>query len=153
VDLDEVRLEQGRVLAECEGLDVTFQRCSVFDVPALGRFDVVLCVAVVTEVPNLFGAIEALRQVIGSYAFLELDLARPFVYLSRPRARKPMAGHIPRSRALAEIRQTKQGRLVLSPTFEVLSGAFGDEFELTDRGQGVKYQMVDVVRRSDGLPV
>ena len=147
VDLDEGRLEQARVLADSEGLDVTFERCDLLDVPKLGQFDVVLCIAVVTEVPDLFGALDALKRVIGSFAFLELDLARPLAYLSLPRVRKPLAGRIPRRRALAEVRQTKQGRLVLSPTFEVLAGAFGDDFVLKDRGQGVKYQMVDVFRR------
>lgn len=146
VDLDETRLEQGRVLAASEGLDVRFEQCSIFDIPRLGRFDVVLCVAVLTEIPDLFGALRALESTIGAYAYLELDLARPLLYLSRPRARKPMAGTIPRGRALVEIRQTKRGDLVSSPTFEVLAGAFGDSFALTDRGQGVKYQMVDVRR-------
>ncbi len=146
IDLDDLRLEQARVLADSEGLDVTFQKCSVLDVAKLGQFDVVLCIAVVTEVSDLFGAIEALKCVIGSYAFLELDLARPMLYLWWPRTRKPMVGPIPRRRAVAEVRQTKRGNLVLSPTFEVLAGAFGDQFDLKDRGQGVKYQMVDVFR-------
>ena len=146
VDVDEVRLKQARVLADSEGLDVTFERCDLFEVPKLGQFDVVLCIAVVTEVPDLFGALDALKQVIGSYAFLELDLARPFAYLSSRRVRKPLAG-IPGRRALAEVRRTKRGRLVLSPTFEVLAEAFGEEFVLKDRRQGVKYQMVDVFKQ------
>ena len=75
-------------------LDRAGMECSVLDVAKLGQFDVVLCIAVVTEVSDLFGVLEAFRCVIGSYAFLELDLARPMLYL----AQDAEVGPIPRKR-------------------------------------------------------
>ena len=78
-----------------------FRNASVLDVAKLGQFDLVLCIAVMTEVSDFFGVLAALKSVIGSYAFLELDLARPMLFLSWPRARKPMVGPIPTKRALA----------------------------------------------------
>jgi SAM-dependent methyltransferase len=145
VDLDEKRLEQGRQLALHEQLDVTFERRSILEIGDLGRFDVVLCFAVLTEIRDLLGGLEAIRDAIGGVGLVELALARPLVYLSRSRifgsGFKALGGR----NAVLELRKHKRGWMVV-PTLEVVSTVMGTEFEIDDRGESVRYRMLEVRR-------
>lgn len=146
IDMDEKRLAQARVLAENEEHDIQFDIGSIFDLAKYGVFDVVLCIAVLTEIEDFFGAVAELKKVIGKKAYIELALAEPVVYLSTSRQFFRGEGTLPRQKALAEVRQIKGGRLVISPTMEVLRAAFGDEFEIVRKKGGTRYQLVEVTR-------
>jgi hypothetical protein len=144
IDLDEQRLQQARTLAANEGLAIDFLRRDLADLRELGCFDIVLCIAVLTEVRDFFGAIESLKSVIAGYAFLELDLAKPLLYLSRSAPWRKGPGGIPRGAAITEVRRTKRGDWVISPSFAVLQAVFGPDFSLTYLGRGIRYDMVEV---------
>ena len=60
IDIIETRLEQARELAKKEGYDISYLNKRIFDLSELGQFDIVFCFAVVTELSDLFGALEAL---------------------------------------------------------------------------------------------
>ena len=48
------------MLAKNEGIDVKFSEASIENVNQLGKFDIVICIAVAaTEVENILGAIRA----------------------------------------------------------------------------------------------
>lgn len=147
VDIDEKRLAQARVLAENEGHVIEFEKGSIFDLKKYGTFDVVLCIAVLTEIQDFFGAVQELKSVIGKKAYIELALAEPVVYLSTSRQFFRGEGSLPRQKALAEVREIKGGGLVISPTLEVLRVAFGDEFKIERKKGGVRYELVEITRQ------
>ncbi|HTE52637.1 MAG TPA: class I SAM-dependent methyltransferase [Kofleriaceae bacterium] len=141
VDIDENRLEQGRALARHEGLDITLMRRGATEIGDLGQFDVVLCFAVLTEIPDLLGALAALRGAIAGQALIELGLARPLLYVARSSLfRRGFKASVGRN-AVLELRKHKRGWM-LAPTIEVISAVFGPEFRITDLGRSVRYQML-----------
>lgn len=147
VDIDDKRLEQGRELARHEGYDIALHRRGIFDIGDLGRFDVVFCFAVLTEIPDLLGGLAALRNAIGGVGMIELGLAKPIVYVSRSRffARRGFQASTGRN-AVLELRQHKHAGWVLAPTLEVVETVFGPEFDITDLGASVRYQMLKIAR-------
>ncbi len=146
IDLDAKRIAQARTLAENEGYDVSFEERNIFDAPFDRRFDIVLCIAVLTEIQDTFSAIERLKNVIGSYALIELSLARPIVYASY--SKRWLRGYdgLSRRSAVAEVRKIRGDKWVVDPSFDVLKAIFGPEFKLTRKGRGVRYDLVEVVR-------
>ncbi|HKQ60351.1 MAG TPA: class I SAM-dependent methyltransferase [Candidatus Polarisedimenticolaceae bacterium] len=145
VDIDERRLAQARRLAEHEGLDVDFQQRSLFQLGELGRFDIVLCFAVLTEVQDLIGGLAALAAAIGRQALVELSLAKPIAYLSRSRSFRKGYATMPRRRAVLELRRHKRGWMI-DPSLDVLQTLLGGEFRVEPRGRSVRYQMVELER-------
>jgi 2-polyprenyl-3-methyl-5-hydroxy-6-metoxy-1,4-benzoquinol methylase len=79
IDFDGKRINQARIIAENENYDVRFEEKSIFDTGIEKKFDIVFCIAVITEIQDTFGAIEALKKFIGSYALIEISLAKPEV--------------------------------------------------------------------------
>jgi SAM-dependent methyltransferase len=149
IDIDDMRLEQGRILAANEGLDVTFTNCSLGHAQALGTFDIVFCFAVLTEIPDLFGAIESLKSLIGGYALIEMDCAhRGWVPFNPKLWFKKNKTGLPLRTAMAEIRKTKRGYWILHPSFALLKEMFGPEFQITKRGKGVRYDLYEIKRRT-----
>lgn len=146
IDINTKRIEQARILAENEGYDATFEERSIFDTNSLGKFDIVFCVAVLTEVQDIFGAIERLKRLIGKRAFIELDLARPILYASYSKYWLKGYPTLSRRAAITEVRQTKGGKWVVSPSLQVLRSVFGEKFKLTRKSGGVRYDLVEVVR-------
>jgi SAM-dependent methyltransferase len=145
VDIDEKRLEQARQLARHERIDVAFHRRSVLEIEQLGRFDIVFCFAVLTEVRDLLGALHSLRGVIGGVAMVELALARPLAYVSRSRIFGRGFRARPGRNAVLELRMHKRGWMLV-PTLEVVASVLGAEFEILDRGPSVRYQMLEIRR-------
>jgi len=146
IDVDKHRLSQARILAKNEKLDVEFRKESLFELSSHQKFDIVLCVAVLTEIPDLFGAVEKLKQVIGGYAFVELDIAKPLLYLSSSKNWIKRYDGLSRRTAISEVRKLKDGRMVFSPSFEVLEAMFGEDFKLSKKRGGVRYDLVEVRR-------
>ncbi len=148
VDIDTKRINQARILTENEGLDVKFEERSIFDLDFFSKpFDIVFCIAVLTEIQDIFGAIEQLKKVIGKRAFIELDLAKPVGYLAY--SKTWLRGHpgLSRRSAVTEVRYSKNGGWVTSPSFDVLCAVFGNEFKLKCIKGGVRYNLVEVIRR------
>ncbi|HEU0030813.1 MAG TPA: class I SAM-dependent methyltransferase [Kofleriaceae bacterium] len=145
IDIQDKRLEQARQLARHEGLDITFANRSLYDVGALGRFDVVFCFAVLTENPDLFGALKAITSVVGDKLLLELHLAKPIAYVSKSKNYRIGYASMPRWKAVLEPRKAKHGWMI-DPSLEVLRTVVGDEFRVEDRGPSVRYDLVEITR-------
>ena len=62
IDIDKKRIYQAKMLAKNEGIDVKFSEASIENVNQLGKFDIVICIAVVTEIENILGAIRAIKK-------------------------------------------------------------------------------------------
>lgn len=148
IDVDAHRLEQARTIAVNEGLDVDFLEMSLFEAPQLGGFDIVLCYAVLTEIRDLFGALEALAKVTSQAAFIEIGLAgRGWLPLS-PRSWRPRVPGVSPRTSMAELRVTKRGVWVVRPTLQVLAAALGDDFTLRRMRGGLRYDAVELRRVS-----
>ncbi len=147
IDVSSKRISQARVLAENEGYDVTFEERGIFDMDTSRRFDIVLCIAVLTEIPDTFGTIEQLKRLIGKRALVELNLAKPILYASYSKEWLRGYPQLSRRTAVAEVRKITSGEWVVNPSFDVLCSVFGDEFELTRTKGGVRYDVVEIVRK------
>ena len=53
IDVNEKRIYQAKMLALNEDLDVDFHLAGIEQVPHFGKFDFVICIAVVTEIENV----------------------------------------------------------------------------------------------------
>jgi predicted RNA methylase len=146
VDVDEIRLEQAKILSDQEGADIIFEKRSIYELNELGKFDIVLCIAVLTEITDLSMGIQNLKSAIGDYAFLEMDIARQHFYTINPE--RWIRNIIGRNqiREYAEVRQTKRGDWIVSPSIVLLKKMFGPGFRLEERGYGLRYQIIDVYR-------
>lgn len=148
IDLNETRLQQARTLAEIKGAPVRFESMDLLAARELGRFDVVLCFAVVTEIPDLLGALEALADLTAGTLFLEvglLDGRRGRFRLPFPRLGALLA-RVLFAQPVAQLRRTKRG-WSLVPERRVLDAVFGDRFTVRDLGPSVRYRLFRLDRR------
>jgi SAM-dependent methyltransferase len=147
IDVLKKRVDQARTIALNEGNDINFEHRGIFELNTdKEKYDVVLCIAVLTEIADLFGAIEKIKSVTGDYALIELDIARPLLYLSRTKRWLLGTEGISRQKSLTEVRHSRTGGWVLSPTLAVLKKAFGDEFTVIEVPGGIRYDMIKVTR-------
>jgi SAM-dependent methyltransferase len=146
VDIDEMRLEQAKILCDQEGADIIFEKRSIYELNELGKFDIVFCIAVLTEITDLSTGIHNLMNAISDYAFLEVDIARQHFYSINPE--QWIRNIIGRNqiREYAEVRQTKRGDWIVSPSMVLLKKMFGPGFRLVERGRGLRYRVIDVYR-------
>jgi len=150
IDVDENRLKQARILAENEKIDILFLNKSIYDIADLGQFDIVLCVAVLTEIPEFFRAINALKNVVGSYCYLETELNRsPWLPLN-PKFWFKKAGFISQQKAFIELRELKSGQFAARPTFETLKVLFGEDYKIERKGKSVRYDIFDMRKIQNG---
>lgn len=145
VDSDPKRIEEGKTLAEIEGLDIEFYVRQMSQLVELGQFDVVFCFAVLTEIPDLLGSLNILKNVIDGKAYIELALAKPVCYFSRSAFWLKSFLKKKYSRGILEIRPSKKGWM-LSPSLEVVRQIFGLDFKISFIGKGLRYDMICVER-------
>ena len=78
IDVDEKRIYQARMLAINEGIDVNFHLAGIEQVANFGKFDIVICIAVVTEVENVLGALRAIRNATNKNSYTRNGFSSPF---------------------------------------------------------------------------
>lgn len=145
IDIDPNRIEEGRTLAEIEGLDIEFYVRQMSELVELGQFDVVLCFAVLTEIPDLLGSLNILKNVIGAEAYIELAMAKPVLYFSRSAFWLKSFLKRRYSRGILEIHPSKDGWM-LSPSLEVIRQVLGRDFKVSFIAKGLRYDMICVER-------
>ena len=147
IDVNSKRLEQARMLARIEDLEIEFRELGLFEIEELEKCDVVFCISVLTEIQDLLGAVEVLKDAIGQVAFIELALAKPFVYFSRS---KHWLKGIRRfgPHCVFELRETNAGYMIC-PTIQALRELFGPSFEVDVLGPSIRYDMVRVLKRKN----
>lgn len=145
---DAGRIEQARTLAEILGLEVELLEQDLLDSAGLGRFDVVFCFAVLTEVTDLIRSLDVLETLTGGTLYLDLavfgrdpgDLRLPLRLLG------DRALHLVSPRPTARLRRTKTGWSI-APSLAFLEEALGHAFDICDLGPSVRYRMLELVRR------
>ena len=146
IDIDEKRIYKARMLALNEGHDINFHIAGIEQVPSFGKFDIIICIAVVTEVENLLGALRAIRDVTNEIVILEMDLARPLIYASSNKNWWKKDKKLSRLSRVAEMHRHTHAGWVVHPSFEMVAEFFGDKFEATFLGRGLRYHKI-VLRR------
>ncbi|HXF64486.1 MAG TPA: class I SAM-dependent methyltransferase [Caldilineaceae bacterium] len=149
IDIDPIRLDQARRLAEIEQLDIEFLNMGIAELADFDRFDVVICIAVLTEVTDLFGSLAIIKNLIGRHCLLELCLARPALYLSLSRNWLFGFKKISRRAAVMELLESKRG-FMIAPTLPILRAFFGEEFSVEYAGKGERYDMLRIQRLCRG---
>lgn len=174
IDLQRNRLAQARTLKEIMGLDVEFKEMDLFEAKDLGQFDVVICLAVVTEVTDLIGALLTLRKIAREVLYLELALASTYrrnlslfgkkfnmnalfefnldAFLNFPGIGRLM--DLPGIRRFkppfhggARLRKIKTG-WALVPDMQFVETLMADKFEIIDLGPSVRYHLLKLVKKS-----
>ena len=148
IDVNEERLTQARTLAEILDLEVEFLEMSLHEAKRLGQFDVVLCFAVLTEMPDLVTALQALASLTGQVLILELalfgtgrsDIRFPFRLLGSRALRMVFP------QPMARLRHTKKG-LAIAPDLPFMEAVLGDSFQITDLGASVRYRLLRLERK------
>ena len=146
IDIDEKRIYQARMLAINEGIDVDFHLAGIEKVAEFGKFDIVICIAVVTEVENVLGALRAIKNATKQTAIIEMDLARPLAYVSSNK-HWWKSDEVSRLGRVAEMHRHKHAGWVVHPSLEMVSEIFGNEFSLTFLGRGLRYYKLVLHRK------
>lgn len=145
IDIFDKRLEQARIIAANEQLDITFLNRSIDNISDLGTFDIVICIAVLTEIPDLLGAIEIIKQKTGEVAFIEMDIASPTIYIPSFQNLKRLFRGKDSLNVFAEGRKHKKGWMI-SPSMGLLKNLFGHKFRIKNLGKNLRYQLLEIKR-------
>ena len=147
LDINKNRIYQAKMLALNEGIDVNFHLAGIDQVTRFGKFDIVICIAVVTEVENVLMALRSIRDVTNKTAILEMDLARPLIYTSSNKDWWKKDPKISRLGRVAEMHRHKHAGWVIHPSLEMVLEIFGDDFELSYLGKGLRYYKLVLNRK------
>lgn len=139
IDIDKKRLYQARMLSKNENLDVKFYEAGVEKASDFGKFDIVICIAVVTEVENILGALRAIKDATNEIAILEMDLARPLLYASMNKRWWKKNHGLNMLARVAEIHKHKHVGWVIRPTINLVEDIFGKEYTVKFLGRGLRY--------------
>lgn len=147
VDVNSHRIQQARVLAANEDLSVDFQVGGIEMVPNLGKFDIVICIAVLTEIENVLAGLRILRDATAEQAIIEMGLARPIVYISRNRRWFRGDKQVSRLGIVGEFQRHKHAGWVLYPSIEIVQDIFGPNFRVEYKGRRLRYDLLHVQKQ------
>ena len=147
LDVNENRIYQAKMLALNEDIDVDFHLAGIDRATDFGKFDIVICIAVVTEVENVLMALRSIRDATNKTAILEMDLARPLIYASSNKEWWKKDPKLSRLGRVAEMHRHKHAGWVIHPSLEMVLEIFGDDFELSFLGKGLRYNKIVLNRK------
>jgi SAM-dependent methyltransferase len=147
LDVNEDRIYQAKMLALNEDIDVDFHLAGIDRATDFGKFDIVICIAVITEVENVLMALRSIRDVTNKTAILEMDLARPLIYASSNKEWWKKDSKLSRLGRVAEMHRHKHAGWVIHPSLEMVLEIFGDDFELSFLGKGLRYNKIVLNRK------
>jgi len=147
IDVDVKRIYQAKMLALNEDIDVEFYNAGIDEVKNFGKFDIIICIAVVTEIENVLGALRTIKAAVNETVILEMDLARPLIYASSNKHWWKKDLKLSRLSRVAEMHRHKHAGWVIHPSFEMVEEIFGDEFDVKFLGKGLRYYKLLINRK------
>ena len=147
IDINEKRIYQAKMLAINEKIDVNFHLAGIEKASTFGKFDIVICIAVVTEVENVLMALRSIRDVTKKTAILEMDISQPLIYLSSNKDWWKSDPKISRLGRVAEMHRHKHAGWVIHPSLEMVLEIFGEDFELSHFSKGLRYHKLVLNRK------
>ena len=138
IDINKFRLSQAKKLADIMNLDVEINEMDILDSIKLGQFDIVFCVAVLTEIPDLISSLFVLKQITKDILFLELAIA-PFhnspLFISENYKIRRLKGK-------CYLRKIKGDRWNLMPNMQFIKTLLGDKFKIKKLGKSSRYTLL-----------
>jgi len=138
IDINEFRLNQARTLAEIINLDIVFKKMNIEESIKLGQFDIVFCIAVVTEITNLISSLLVLKQLTKETLFLELDISPipnlPIIY-SRSFKKRRISGK-------CYLSKISRNRWSLIPNKQFIKVLLGDKLKIKVLGKSSRYTLL-----------
>ncbi len=152
IDLDEFRLSQAHTINDILDMDVVFLKKNIYEVPSLGTFNIVICLAVITETENIIAGLLTLKEIAMDELYLELDIA-PHSWLSSFFRNRIFSKRYSRYCGTARLRKIKSNESIrfpysLSPDWQMLRNLMEDRFRTIDLGASERYRLLKFVRRS-----
>ncbi len=144
-DLDSKRIFQAKQLKNIEGLDIEFFQKNVFDINHKDKFDIVFCLSVATEIEDLIGVLNILKNITKEVLFLEISLAKPVLYFSL--SKRWLKGYrtVSRRGAVMELKEHKKG-YAIAPSINIIRAIFGENFTVNKVGMGERYDLLKIVK-------
>ena len=152
IDLDEFRLSQAHTINGILQMDVIFLKKSIYDLSTLGTFNIVICVAVITEIENIIAGLLTLKEIAEDELYLELDIA-PRGWLNSFSPLRMFSKRHSKYYGTAKLRKIKLNEKIrfpyaLSPDWQMLRKLMGDRFRIIDLGPSERYRLLKLVKRS-----
>ena len=166
IDIQKNRLLQAKTIAEILDLEVDFKELSLFKAAELGKFDIVFCIAVLTEVTDLIRGLEVVKQVANDILYLEIATDNSccrkisdwgFSILSNNKIlqklfpKNYLTKKENRYYGIAKLRKinsrSKRG-WSLVPNKQFIYSIMADKFSIYDLGQSERYNLFKLVRKS-----
>jgi len=163
IDVMDTRLFQARTIAEILDLDIDFKKMDLFTTQDLGKFDIVFCIAVLTEVTDLIRGLEILKNLTKNTLYLEIALSDTpcekillnFIFLIRKVTNFFLLGNhsckINENLGIAQLRRINSKTMKgwsLVPNRRFIDSIMSDSFFVTDLGQSQRYTLLKLVRKS-----
>ena len=169
IDLQANRLAQARTLAEITGLKVDFKEFDLFRAAELGCFDLVFCIAVLTEITDLIAGLEALKRATKGVLYVEIATVETFPprqqngprsvagrllwplvsFLHQRWAPDPFPRPLMGAAKLRRIESRMMTGWSLVPDRAFLDAVMGDEFDAADMGPSVRYNLFRLERKEE----
>ena len=141
IDINQLRLSQAKKLADIMNIDVEFKELDILGCIKLGQFDIVFCIAVLTEIPDIISSLLVLKQLTKEILFLELSIA-PFqnnpLFISENHKLR-------RSKGKCYLRKIKGNRWNLMPNIQFIKSLIGDKFNISKLGKSARYTLLKCV--------
>lgn len=138
IDINKKRLNQARTLAEILKLDIEFKEIGILECEKLRQFDVVFCISVVTEVPDLISSLLVLKSVSKKLLYLELALSPlpsiPFTLTEKFKFKK--------TNGRCYLRKIKGKMWNLLPDMRFIKTLIGDKFKIQKLGRSSRYTLL-----------
>lgn len=164
IDVMDVRLYQARTIAGILDLEIDFNNKDLFSASDLGQFDIVFCIAVLTEVTDLIKGLEILKGLTKGVLYLEIALTNPISERFASRINKilgiisrffPQLEHLGRLKenlGIARLKRinsrTKKG-WSLVPSRNFIGSIFADSFDVLNLGQSQRYTLLKLTKRQN----
>lgn len=158
IDTKANRLDQAKILAEIMGMDIDYKKMDLFQAASLGEFDIVYCIAVLTEITDLIGGLEILKQVTRGTLYLEIAITETYQKNQSPiinKLTRLTSSNLGIFRSIFKKSNSKffgqanlrmidtkyGGNWALVPDREFLNSIMGESFKIFDLGQSVRYHL------------
>jgi len=162
IDVMDVRLNQAKTIAEILDLDIDFKKMDLFTAKDLGQFNIVFCIAVLTEVSDLIRGLEILKNLTKDTLYLEIALSDMpcekillnFLFLIRKVTNFFLLGNhsckINENLGIAQLRRINSKTMKgwsLVPNRGFIDTIMADSFHITNLGQSQRYTLLKLVRK------
>lgn len=162
IDVSDVRLNQARTIADILDLNIEFYNKDLFTLSDLEQFDIVFCIAVLTEVTDIIKGLEILKSLTKRFLYLEIALTNPVSERLTSNIVKNLESiskcfpnlkrlvRLKENFGIAKLRRidsrTKKG-WSLVPSRNFIESILTDSFDIFNLGQSQRYTLLKLTKK------